>query len=373
MMIDKKMKVLVLHPPMYPVNYEFYNLLGRKADVTVWQFGEYPSDHPHWDYSSLKKLNTTINFKIIGKGSDSLKNQLYVFRYTIEIKKLNPDIVLSIAFWIPSLYSSLLKHILKFKLIILTNAIFETEKNASSFRKIIRKIISINTDAFISASNLTSKFIKTINNNANVFLSVQTTDVSQWRKEFNKTRGIHTLKEELLINDSTVLMLGVGNYINKKNWITVFDALKRIDNIVFLLVGDGEDREKYENIIEINNLKEKVILVGRKSNLELKEYFKVSDFLIFPSLYDQFGFVVAEALSSGLPVICTKKAGSEVLIKEGYNGYKYEKDENLLETINLMIINFKRLKENAYESIKDKTLENRVNEFYYIFKKVLSK
>jgi glycosyltransferase involved in cell wall biosynthesis len=41
-------------------------------------------------------------------------------------------------------------------------------------------------------------------------------------------------------------MLGVGNYIHKKNWITVINAIKKFDNLLFLLVGDGEEREKYK-------------------------------------------------------------------------------------------------------------------------------
>lgn len=368
-----KTKVLVLHPPMYPINYKFYNLLGKTVDLTIWQFGEYPSDHPNWTYDNLKYLNTNMKFKIIGKRSDSIKNQLYILKYLKALKDLNPDIVVSIAFWIPSLLISILNKTFSFKFIILTNAIDETEKNSSSFRKYIRKQIVKNTNHFISASNLTSEFIKTIDQNASISLSIQTTDVNEWHNEFSKLESKVELKEKFLIDKSKVIMLGVGNYIKKKNWISVFKILKEIDNILFLLVGDGEDKELYMNIIKSNNLQEKVVLIDRKSGRSLKEYYRVSDFLIFPSLYDQFGFVVAEALSSDLPVICTKKAGSEILILDNYNGYKYKNDTELLNILNLMIKNFNSLNKNTFKSIKNITLENRVREFNEIFNKVLRK
>jgi hypothetical protein len=126
--MNDKIKILVLHPPRYPVNYQFYNLLGKIVDLHIWQFGEYPSDHPSWHYNELKKLNTNINITVLGSGKDSIKNQFNIFNYSKDLKKLNPDIVLSVAFWMPSLYISLIKNILSFKFVILTDAIEETEK-----------------------------------------------------------------------------------------------------------------------------------------------------------------------------------------------------------------------------------------------------
>lgn len=43
--------------------------------------------------------------------------------------------------------------------------------------------------------------------------------------------------------------------------------------------------------------------------------------LVFPTLYDGFGSVVAEALAHGLPVMTTRNAGAAELITEGVNGF----------------------------------------------------
>lgn len=371
--MKNKIKILVLHPPLYPVNYQFYNLLGKVVDLNLWQFGEYPSDHPSWNYNELKKLNSNIKLKVLGKGSDSLKNQFEVFKYTKELKELKPDIVLSVAFWMPSLYISLIRNIFGFKFLILTDAIKETEKNNSILRNLIRKIICKNTDAFISASNLTSEFIVTLDKKAKIYLSTQTVDISSWNKEINKLEEKDYLKKEFLIDENKIIMLGVGNYIQKKNWIPVINSLKNFDNLLFLLVGDGEEREKYKQLIKNEQLEKQVILVGRKSGLELKKYFKISDFMIFPSLYDQFGFVVAEALASDLPVLCTKNAGAESLIIEGYNGFKFNINEDLKNHLEKIILHLDTLKENTYISIENKTLENKTSEFEQIFIEVLKK
>ncbi len=48
--------------------------------------------------------------------------------------------------------------------------------------------------------------------------------------------------------------------------------------------------------------------------------FHESDALVFPTLCDGFGLVVNEALSRGLPVITTRRAGAADLIRDGENG-----------------------------------------------------
>lgn len=54
------------------------------------------------------------------------------------------------------------------------------------------------------------------------------------------------------------------------------------------------------------------------------EAFRKADLLVFPTLCDGFGLVVAEALSQGLPVLTTRQAGAADLITEGENGFLVE-------------------------------------------------
>jgi glycosyltransferase involved in cell wall biosynthesis len=52
--------------------------------------------------------------------------------------------------------------------------------------------------------------------------------------------------------------------------------------------------------------------------------FREADLLVFPTLCDGFGLVVAEALAQGLPVLTTREAGAADLIREGENGFLME-------------------------------------------------
>jgi glycosyltransferase involved in cell wall biosynthesis len=57
----------------------------------------------------------------------------------------------------------------------------------------------------------------------------------------------------------------------------------------------------------------------RKAGLD--EVYGRSSVLVHPSLSDGFGYVVAEAMACGIPVITTPNTGGSQLIEEGRNGY----------------------------------------------------
>jgi glycosyltransferase involved in cell wall biosynthesis len=51
------------------------------------------------------------------------------------------------------------------------------------------------------------------------------------------------------------------------------------------------------------------------------EVYAKSSVLVHPSLSEGFGYVVAEAMASGIPVIVTRNAGAADLVEDGKNGY----------------------------------------------------
>lgn len=66
---------------------------------------------------------------------------------------------------------------------------------------------------------------------------------------------------------------------------------------------------------------ENVVFHGSVPQSELFAAYDQSSVLVFPTLCDGFGMVVAEALAHGLPVITTRNAGAADLIQDGKNGF----------------------------------------------------
>ena len=103
--------------------------------------------------------------------------------------------------------------------------------------------------------------------------------------------------------------LFVGRLVAHKNveaLIEKFNAHFADKNAVLRIVGGGEQEVYLKNKYE----SKQVIFVGKKFESDLiKEFHKASCF-VCPSLFEPWGLVVNEALSSGLPVIASKEVGA---------------------------------------------------------------
>ena len=109
------------------------------------------------------------------------------------------------------------------------------------------------------------------------------------------------------------------------------------------ILGDGEDKTTLINMIDRYELKSKVILLGHKNNVF--KYLKYADCFILTSLWEDPGFVLAEAgimntniISSDCPngpkeIICDKDFlflnGSSDSLFQKFNIYKSKTDIEL--------------------------------------------
>lgn len=91
--------------------------------------------------------------------------------------------------------------------------------------------------------------------------------------------------------------------------------IKKIPNILYVLVGTGGDAKRVEALVASLGLTQHVQLTGYVSDDELPSYYNLCDAFIMPSTGEGFGIVYLEALASGKPVIAGNiDASSEPLV-----------------------------------------------------------
>lgn len=141
-------------------------------------------------------------------------------------------------------------------------------------------------------------------------------------KKFNK-KGELFRDSRILKGDK--LILTVCRLDPRKNLETLIESakilLKKSKKYKFIIVGDGVEREKLQKMIHRNRLSKNVFLLGAISQDDdrLQKLYRTANVFALPTLYEGFGWVFLEAMSSGLPIVSTK-AGSnpEVLENRGY-------------------------------------------------------
>ena len=83
-----------------------------------------------------------------------------------------------------------------------------------------------------------------------------------------------------------------------------FEVKESVNNVFFIMVGDGEERCKIEEMIESKGLKNSFIITGWVNNP--LEYLNVMDVATLFSRWEGFGLVLPEYMLAGRPIVATK-------------------------------------------------------------------
>lgn len=203
--------------------------------------------------------------------------------------------------------------------------------------------------------NITKKPLKVMANG-----NVNGIDTSFFSPKTISEETKQQLKQELGLKESDFVFVFVGRMVGDKGLnelITAFPAIHaQHPNAHLLLVGNFE--RKLDPLLpqteEVINNHPNIHAVGFKSNV--KDYFAISDALVFPSYREGFPNVVMQAGAMGLPAIVTNINGCNEIIEEGTNGIIIPpKDVIALKNAMLEMIEnkelYNHLKSNAREMI----------------------
>ena len=131
------------------------------------------------------------------------------------------------------------------------------------------------------------------------------------------------LRNELGIKESDFVFLSVGQLSVRKNHEVVIRALAKINNpkVKYLLVGFGELEDKLKLLAKDLNIADRVIFAGYRG--DVRKILHVVDAFAFPSLQEGLPVSLMEAMSVGLPIVCSAVRGNVDLVVNGKGGYVY--------------------------------------------------
>lgn len=130
-----------------------------------------------------------------------------------------------------------------------------------------------------------------------------------------------------------------------------------------LIVGDGNERLKFENLVKELNLQDSVVFTGRVNHNEIPEYHKKIDVFTCLSKIDSesFGVSLVEAMASGSVVVASDVQGFSEVLDYG-NEYGYLVEKNNPEAVAKIISGILSNPEKALD--KTKKARQRVLDLY---------
>lgn len=187
-----------------------------------------------------------------------------------------------------------------------------------------------------------------------------------------------SLRRRYGISRSEPVLMFAGGDWERKGLPYVIGALSLLPrpDVKLLIAGSG-DEKFYGQLAELKRVRERIIFVPHSSNLW--EYYAASDVFVFPTIYEPFGLVIAEAMASGLPVIISEVAGAADLIIDGVNGLLLGEPSdvsNLAAKIELLLSNAelrKTMGERARETAEKNSWDRVAQKTIDVYNGILSR
>ena len=118
-------------------------------------------------------------------------------------------------------------------------------------------------------------------------------------------------------NDKKFRVISCGLASIQKGTPYLIEAIKNLSSKIDIEFWHlGKVSNELKNIV--NNTPDNIIFKGGISKNKLYKYYSQGSIFVLPSIQDGFGMVILEAMSCGLPVICSENTGIIDILSENY-------------------------------------------------------
>ncbi|MFV0248272.1 MAG: N-acetyl-alpha-D-glucosaminyl L-malate synthase BshA [Tenacibaculum sp.] len=193
----------------------------------------------------------------------------------------------------------------------------------------------------------------------------------------SKYDKVHELdcKRSALVEEHERILVHVSNFRPVKrveDVIKIFYEVQKKIPSKLLMVGDGTERLKAENLAKELKINNKVLFFGNSN--EVAKILCYSDVFLLPSAIESFGLAALEAMAAETAVISTNTGGLPEININGFTGYLSEVGnvKEMAKNAIYMLSNddiLNKFKANAKNHIKKFSLNKILSQYQNIYKK----
>ena len=163
----------------------------------------------------------------------------------------------------------------------------------------------------IFTSNLESQKSKIFGSSVNKYIANLTSPTKIDNLKLNGNQ-ISEIKKKYLLKKEKKILLFLSRIDSKKGLdillksLSILNQEKKIAVLLIAGVGNKKYMKYISNLIKELDLTDDIRLLGHISGEEKSDIIKISDLFVLPTLNENFGIAIVEALQNNLPVLITK-------------------------------------------------------------------
>lgn len=183
-------------------------------------------------------------------------------------------------------------------------------------------------------------------------------------------------RENLIPNKKEAVWIGTISELHKTKGLkyaieAISNIIQRNKDVIFTIIGDGEERKSLSKLIEESDLNKNIFLLGHIDDAQ--KYLKAFDVFTITSIKEGLPYTLLEAGMAELPVVASNVGGIPEIIEDKKLGFLVEPAniEGIEKSLLYLIENKdKRMQfgKNLHEKVKaDFTLEKMLKETLQIY------
>lgn len=231
----------------------------------------------------------------------------------------NPDVVISGEMGARSLQAALYRRLRPHSRFILWATLSEhTEKSWGASRRALRRFILRSADAVLVNGQSGARYVRTLAPHIHVQAVNQPVDVSLFSAGSLERRPDQARR--LIYSGRLIAQKGVFEF---QRALAEWARGNPAQQVEMVWAGDGVDRPALEAAAAPGNLRQ--VFPGHLDYASLARLYTDSGVLVLPTLWDEWGLVVNEAMLSGLPVLGSIYSQAvEEMVEEGRTGWLFD-------------------------------------------------
>ena len=220
-------------------------------------------------------------------------------------------------------------------------------------RKVVNPLLNLLTNKITAISKATKQALIKYEYLPENRIEVIYNGIQPLKNDPEQTR---LLKQKLLLSPSYPILGTIARLDPIKNHSMMFQAfklvLKKHPDSILILVGDGEERENLEQLVNELGIRKNVIFTGYIPTPQ--HYLDCMDIFLLPSLSEGTSMTLLEAMSLSKPCVVTDAGGNPEIIQHKVTGLvtKNNHTEKYAEAINLLLTDPALFEEMTNKSIR---------------------
>jgi glycosyltransferase involved in cell wall biosynthesis len=293
-----------------PYRLPIYDRLAREFELTVLYAGN-EGNRTHWqgpgfEYSHVR-LRRSWGITLPWHSQDEgVRVERFVHLNPglfVDLFELRPDAVITSEMGLRTLTALSYGKVFSRPVWVWWGGTVHTERMIGLRKRIFRRLLAKQVPRWFTYGQSSTEYLLT--------LGVRPETLTELQNCVPESRYLAPVSPAVNLEPKPVLLY-VGQFIRRKGVDLLVEAAARVQaqgfQLSLLLVGDGPEKRSIEAKVQSLQLRNAHFHVSQPPD-RMPAVYRSGDVLVFPTLVDNWGLVVNEALWSGLPALVSRYAG----------------------------------------------------------------